>query len=352
MSPPIRIVHYLNQFFGQLGGESQAHLEPRLREGPVGPGVSLQEKLGQQARIVATIICGDNYVAEQEERAVRCALELMQACDAALFIAGPAFNAGRYGLACGAMCTAVHERFGIPALTGLHEENPAAEFFRRSRSLAIVRTGPSASSMRQALTTMAALALRLGRGEALLGGEAEGCLPRGVRVNVPQTELASQRAVTMLLRKLAGEAFKTEVPFQPPPLVTCAPPLADLRRARLALVTESGLVPRGNPDHLPSLRSSRYASYEIGREDQFEAGRYETIHAGYDKTHALDNPNRLVPLDVLRELERAGAIGALHDRLYTTAGCATYLEKAQAMARGIAQELRAHGVHGVILTAT
>lgn len=352
MTAPIRIVHYLNQFFGQLGGETQAHLEPQLRAGPVGPGTLLQERLGREARIVATIMCGDNYIAEHEQQAVTQAVGLMAAHAAELFIAGPAFNAGRYGLACGALCRAVRERFAIPAVTGLHEENPAAEAYARLPGLYVVRTGPTASSMKPALDAMARLALRLGRGEIVLGGVADGCLPRGVRLNFPQPELAAHRALTLLLRKLAGQPFETEIPFQASSVGSCAPPIRDLPRARIALVTESGLVPKGNPDRLSSLRSSRYSSYPIGHLEQFEPGAYETIHAGYDKRDALNDPNRLVPLDALRELVRGGTLGALHDRFYTTAGCATYLEQAQAMARAISQELRREGVDGVILTST
>jgi len=39
---PIRLVHYLNQFFGQLGGEEMANLPPRVVDGPVGFGVTLR----------------------------------------------------------------------------------------------------------------------------------------------------------------------------------------------------------------------------------------------------------------------------------------------------------------------
>ena len=47
-----RIVHYLNQFYGQIGGEEFADQEPILREGIVGPGTGLQAVLGEKAEIV------------------------------------------------------------------------------------------------------------------------------------------------------------------------------------------------------------------------------------------------------------------------------------------------------------
>ena len=65
-----------------------------------------------------------------EEQAVACAVELMRACDAALFIAGPAFNAGRYGTACAVLSRRVKSDLRIPALTGLYRENPGVEMCR------------------------------------------------------------------------------------------------------------------------------------------------------------------------------------------------------------------------------
>ena len=49
-------------------------------------------------------------------------------------VAGPAFNAGRYGLACGAVCAAVTEQLGIPAITGLYPEAPAVDVYRARTS--------------------------------------------------------------------------------------------------------------------------------------------------------------------------------------------------------------------------
>ena len=34
----MRVVHYLNQFFGGVGGEESAHLALEARDGAVGPG--------------------------------------------------------------------------------------------------------------------------------------------------------------------------------------------------------------------------------------------------------------------------------------------------------------------------
>ena len=50
----LRVVHYLNQFFGQVGGEEQAGIPPRAVEGPVGPGLALQRHLGEAGTLGST----------------------------------------------------------------------------------------------------------------------------------------------------------------------------------------------------------------------------------------------------------------------------------------------------------
>ena len=44
-----RIVHYLNQFFGGIGGEEMGHFEPVVEEKVIGPGVALAKGLGENA---------------------------------------------------------------------------------------------------------------------------------------------------------------------------------------------------------------------------------------------------------------------------------------------------------------
>ena len=72
----MRIVHFLNQFFGGLGGEEKANAEVQVFDGPVGLGRALQQALGDSDEIVATIVSGDNYFNEEKTRAV-AAVEAM-----------------------------------------------------------------------------------------------------------------------------------------------------------------------------------------------------------------------------------------------------------------------------------
>ena len=54
----------------------------------------------------------------------------------------------------------------------------------------------------------------------------------------------------MLLARMGGRDWTTELPIRMPDAVVPAQPIADLSNARLGLVTTGGLVPRGNPDGL------------------------------------------------------------------------------------------------------
>ena len=126
-----RVVCYVNQFFGQIGGEDMAHVGFSVKDKPVGPAVLFQNLLKNDCEVVGTIICGDNYFAENIEHAVTEGVELVRSMKPDLFIAGPAYNAGRYGISCGNMAAAVGRELGIPTVTGMYPENPAADLYRK-----------------------------------------------------------------------------------------------------------------------------------------------------------------------------------------------------------------------------
>ena len=132
MTEKIRIVHYLNQFFAQIGGEDKAESGPGFRAGPIGPGRVLQQTLAEHGEILATLFCGDNYFAEHLEEGTEELLRHMIRFNPQLLIAGPAFESGRYGLACGALCVAAQKRLGIHTVTGMDEKNTGAALYRKS----------------------------------------------------------------------------------------------------------------------------------------------------------------------------------------------------------------------------
>ncbi|RMF85312.1 MAG: glycine/betaine/sarcosine/D-proline family reductase selenoprotein B, partial [Nitrospinota bacterium] len=178
MTDNIRVMHYLNQFFGGVGGEEKANLPVQVRRGAVGPGQLLQQTLGDQGTLVATLIAGDNFFVEEEEAAAQAVGEALQAYQPHVLVAGPAFASGRYGLACARICKQAQEQ-GIPAVTAMTPDNPGLITFRRH--IIAIPTGTSPVEMRSLMNRMSRLALKLGRGEALGPAHQEGYLPRGIR---------------------------------------------------------------------------------------------------------------------------------------------------------------------------
>ena len=66
----IKVVHYINQFFAQIGGEEKADYPAEIRVGEVvGPGLALTQNFKDEAEIIATVICGDSYFNENLEKA-------------------------------------------------------------------------------------------------------------------------------------------------------------------------------------------------------------------------------------------------------------------------------------------
>ena len=344
-------VHYINQFYAGIGGEEKADFAPEFRRGEiVGPGLALSKAFGDEIEIVATIVCGDSHFAEHMDADKAQILAWVKQCDADLFIAGPAFNAGRYGVACGTVADAVKAELGIPVLTGMYEENPGADMFRKS--VYIVPTKNSAAGMRDAVKKMAPLAIKLVKGEAIGASCEDNYLPNGVRINLFEKERGSKRAVKMLLAKLADKPFTTEYPMPSFDRVAPNPPVKDITKAKIAIVTSGGIVPKGNPDHIESSSASHYGEYDITGVDDLTSEFWETAHGGYDPTYANEDADRVIPVDVLRDMEREGKIGSLHNKFYSTVGNGTAVASAKAFAEEFSKKLVADGVDAVILTST
>ncbi len=267
-----------------------------------------------------------------------------------LVIAGPAFLDGRYGVACGALCAGVQTQLTVPAVTGMHAENPGVELYRRQ--VYIVPTGAEATHMLDEVRRLVSLGLKLVRQQPLGSPIDEGYFPRGMTHNILVEHNAAQRATAMLLAKLAGQPLISEVPLPDFPQVQAPPPVKDLRHATIALVTDGGFVPQGNPDRIEALAATRYGAYSIQGRQRLDPGPYDNVHRGYDTTYVKQDPHRLLPVDVARELEQQGSIGKLHETVYSTTGVATTLAHSARMGREIAAQLRAASVDAVILTST
>jgi glycine reductase len=281
---------------------------------------------------------------------IASALDKIREAKPDLFVAGPCFQAGRYGMATGALGSIVQLQLNVPVVTGMSEENPGVDLYREA--LYIVDSGANAAKMRDVLARMAGLGLKLASRAAIGLPAEEGYLPRGLIQDRFVDQTAAERLVDMVLAKVKGEPFESEMmptTFAPIPM---PPALKDLSKARVMLITDGGLVPKGNPDKIQGSAATRWGSYKIASCDDLKGEDYEISHGGYDPQFVRQDPDRLVPLDVMRELEREGAIGKLHDEFISTSGLANPLSNTRRMGREMAERVKQLGIDAVILTST
>ena len=295
-------------------------------------------------------------MASRTDEAVERIMKMLKGIEFDIFIAGPAFNAGRYGNACGQIGTAIRNKYNVPVISSMNEENPGVEMFRRE--IYIFKGGSRAASMKHDMEKMAVFADKIALKKTLLPAAMEGYFPRGIRHQVFMEDIglkpvmAADRALEMLLKKLNGEPYTTELPMPKLEGVPIAPAIKDLRSVRLALVTSGGIVPSDNPDRIQSCSATKWGKYDISKIERFSAPDYKTIHAGFDPEQADKNPNVVVPLDAIRAYQKEGRLGEVDEFFYTTVGTGTTQGEAARMGREIASELNKRNVQAVLLTAT
>jgi glycine reductase len=357
----LKVVHYVNQFFGQIGGEDKADIGFMVKTGPVGPGLALQKALGDKAEVTATVLCGDNYFSKDPDLAGEEGIKLIAPYHPDLFFAGPAFAAGRYGVACGAICKAVGEKLGIPVITGMYEENPGVDLYRKYAF--ICKTGNSALNMAESIRHMTRLAFKLSSGERgthLVSREnlprpvEYGYFPRIILRNEYTNQTAAERSVDRLLSKLRGEPFESEVILPKFEKVAPPAPVKTLCDCEFVLASDGGLVPKGNPDGLSGRGNLRWTTYNIDTflPEKLNSSDYEIAHTGYFPIQILEDPNRLVPVDVMRDLVKEGKVGKLHPSFFSTSGNATVSRRCAEMGDEMGEEMKKRGVNAVILTST
>lgn len=346
----IKAIHYVNQFYGQIGGEEKANSPLEVRDGAVALGTQLQGAFGGSIEIVKTLICGDNYAAENMEKLLPEVLELVRQSGAGFFLAGPSFGAGRYGMACASLCQAVTKELKIPVLTAMNSVSPGVDIAKRD--VFIVETLDSARDMKNTLAKMGRLGGKLLSGEAIGLPAEEGYHPRGIRINVRETKRGSRRAVDMLIKKLQGQPYTTELPMPVFDHVPPAPAVKDLKTAIIAIGTEGGIVPRGNPDRIEAHNASKWRCYSIAGIQSLASGDYEVAHGGYDPVPANANPNRVLPLDVARACRKEAAFGELFNGYPVTVGNVTAVRSAEKYGREMGEMLKKEKVDGIVLTST
>ncbi len=265
-----------------------------------------------------------------------------------LVIAGPAFNAGRYGLSCAEVCHLALAD-GIPAVTSMFEETGTLTY---KKEVIIV---PTSEGVRRY-----ACCGRHGCPYRLEAGPRGGTWPGGRRglhaaghPKVGRREVrAADRAIEMVLKKVRGEPFVTELPIELPEVVEPASPLTNMKSARIGLVTSGGLVPIGNPDKLSGGPSQTWYQYDIENLATMEAGKWESVHVGFYTDVTNENPNYVLPLNVMRSLEDRGVIESIFPEYLTTSGRGTTVADSRRMGREMAAVLKRGGVDGVVMVAT
>ncbi|MBI4529117.1 MAG: glycine/betaine/sarcosine/D-proline family reductase selenoprotein B [Deltaproteobacteria bacterium] len=352
--PEKKIIHYLNQFFAGVGGEEKADASVGFCRGAMGPGKGLEPLVREEATIVGTVFCGDNYFNDHSQESLQEIVEAVRREAADLVIAGPAFDNGRYGFACVELANHLASQLGIPCLTAMYEENPGVEIYREYKNpkVFLLPTSQSVTGMREALSSIGRLALKLCRNETIGPAAKEGYLPRGIRTITTTDKTGVQRAVDLLLAKVARQPYATEIPIRTLSPINPAAGVADFSRVKLALVTTSGLAPYGNPDGFKRYRNTEWKKYSIEGSDGLAKGEWEAIHGGYDTRFINNNPNYAVPVDALRELEEARMIGELYPYIYSIPGVQASVSVMQRIGTEMAKDMKANGVSAVVLTST
>jgi glycine reductase len=346
----VKAIHYVNQFYGQIGGEEKAGYLLEVRDGPVALGKQLELAFGGSIKIVKTLVCGDNYAAEHMEKILPEVLGIVKESGAVFFLAGPSFGAGRYGMACATLCQAVSKDLHIPVLAAMNTVSPGVDIAKRD--IYIVETLDSARDMKNALATMGRLGAKLLKNEPIGLPNEEGYIPRAIRVNVREEKRGSRRAVDMLIKKLHGQPYTTELPMPVFDHVPPAPAIKNLKTAIIAIGTEGGIVPRGNPDRIEAHNASKWRCYNIAGIEKLASGDYEVAHGGYDPVHGNANPNRVLPLDVARACRKEAAFGELFNGYPVTVGNVTAVRSAEKYGREMGEMLKKEKVDGIVLTST
>jgi glycine reductase len=246
----------------------------------------------------------------------------------------------------------VRDNWRIPAITAMHEDNPGTREI--GRHVFVLQTGASAASMQETLKRYSQLVERLIAQDqkAIEDFRAEYCLAIPRRFTIRTDKPDCVRATDLLLARLSGQSYESEIPLietQAHAIPNLTVSLAD---ATVALVTEGGLVPKGNPDRLESSRGSRYFKYSVQGRSDLKHGEFEAMHTGYDTSTVDRDPDRLVPLDAMRVLESGQRIKKVHDQYFVTTGTGAMPSKMAELGAGIAAEIAGAGIDAVILTAT
>jgi len=345
----LRILHYLNQFFAGKGAEEAANLPFDIIEGPVGPGIPLNNLLGDSFNIEYTMTAGDNWASENITEFENNIREQIKELKPDLIIAGPAFNAGRYGITSGLVCE-ISNSMGIKSVTSMFSENPGVLSYRKN--VLILNSSEDVKGMKDALELLSNLSKKLLNNETLGPAHEEGYFPRFIRREGNRYASASIRAGDMLIKRIKEEKWETELTLEDVSQISPAPPITNIKSANLALITSGGLVPKGNPEKQVRANSGKWWKYSIEGIKTLEASEWESIHRGFFVGITNENPNYVLPLDVLRNFESQGIISDIHNNAISVSGVGTHVSDSKEIGKDMAKYLKSQNIDCAILVAT
>lgn len=163
---------------------------------------------------------------------------------------------------------------------------------------------------------------------------------------------ASERSIDMLLRKYYHQEYQTEIEMPEIPDVSVCAPKKALSESVIMLLTDGGLVPKGNPDHMAPFCGNDFYVYDIGFATTLSAADYRISHQGYDHTAVLLDPNRLVPVDAARRLVEKGVIRQLYHKFISVAGVMTPTKQSILLGQRIARYIEESPADAVVITST
>ncbi|MFT0132074.1 GrdB-related putative oxidoreductase [Candidatus Enterenecus avicola] len=126
-----KIILILNHVTAGMGSDENAQLPPSGKKAALGPGRTLNPLFQEQdAQIVATLYCGDQYYHEHQEEVNKKFVGFAKKFDADAVLCGPAMHYPNFGeMAAG--LTKVFNAQGIPGAAAMSEENPAVAIYAK-----------------------------------------------------------------------------------------------------------------------------------------------------------------------------------------------------------------------------
>ncbi len=239
-------------------------------------------------------------------------------------------------------------------ISGMHIENPGVELYQqyKDKNFFIVPTSDGALGMGDALEKMLRLTARIVKGKVIGPADREDYIPRGFRLSAMAEKTGVERAVDMLLDKLEGRPFSTEIPIETVEEAPVAPPIADLQNAHLALLSTAGVVAPGNPDGFKTNGNTQWKKYSIEQLNSMTDTPWDVWHGGYNTVFMHENPNYGVPLDGVRGTQKEGTVGKLHPYFYSIPGSFGQISVMQKIGKEILKDMNDAGVNGALLVST